>query len=874
LPSSRTPANPQGCAAGEKKNIPMIGIQIDQALIDKMVELAIIECAEELFSGDTRRMRQALLQGHCNDCRRVAASLARQISEYLGRVDRTVKSVYHYEPVEAPGVSPPENTPPYVGINLVVWVERKSAALSALLETLETVLKASQRNIGCADASPRCFSLDVKMVSDQEVQEQRGLGLLVERTFLRSTPVWRRSAQVKAARYEQPQTEQMQLILPETFDPELIPEGRLLEHALSIENIPQAERGVLEHHLTELKVVLLRRLISDQLAYINIAKMWFRVKDLAEIYRRKIGLGRIGGKAAGMLLAANILKEAGNEALRDSFYLPESFFLGSDVMYIFMAMNGLMYWNDQKYKPEEQIWEEYPQIKRDFEAGNFPPEILVELRNLLASIGNKPLIVRSSSQLEDNFGTAFAGKYDSHFCPNQGTPEQNLKALVLAIARTFASTLKPEALLYRRSKGLQDYDERMAILIQTVQGEDYGSYYLPQAAGVAFSRNLYRWCPQIRREDGFARLVWGLGTRAVERVGNDYPRPVALSHPTLQPDDSPEAIRHYSQQYVDLIDLQENAFKSLPVQQVLRPSYPGLRFIAQLEREGYLTTPRSRVMEDEVRWLVITFDELLRRTSFAATLSRMLRLLEEHYHSSVDMEFTLQISAPYPQPPQVKICLLQCRPQSFLKESQAVKLPTTLKEDDILFSTRFMVPRGYIAEIRHVLFVPHEAYYALDTEQARKNIGGVIGHVNAALPEKSFICVGPGRWGSLNTDLGVYVCYSDICNTAALVEVSGKGIGPAPEPSLGTHFFQDLMEAQIYPLAVNLDQADAAFQRAFFYDTPNHLAERSERDQSYCQSVRLIDVADYRPGHHLAVVMDDESGLAVAYLSPDGKQSP
>jgi hypothetical protein len=357
-------------------------------------------------------------------------------------------------------------------------------------------------------------------------------------------------------------------------------------------------------------------------------------------------------------------------------------------------------------------------------------------------------------------------------------------------------------------------------------------------------------------------------------VGNDYPRPVALSHPTLQPDDSPEAIRHYSQQYVDLIDLQENAFKSLPVQQVLRPSYPGLRFIAQLEREGYLTTPRSRVMEDEVRWLVITFDELLRRTSFAATLSRMLRLLEEHYHSSVDMEFTLQISAPYPQPPQVKICLLQCRPQSFLKESQAVKLPTTLKEDDILFSTRFMVPRGYIAEIRHVLFVPHEAYYALDTEQARKNIGGVIGHVNAALPEKSFICVGPGRWGSLNTDLGVYVCYSDICNTAALVEVSGKGIGPAPEPSLGTHFFQDLMEAQIYPLAVNLDQADAAFQRAFFYDTPNHLAERSERDQSYCQSVRLIDVADYRPGHHLAVVMDDESGLAVAYLSPDGKQSP
>ncbi len=852
----------------------MIGIQIDQALIDKMVNQAIIECAEELFSGDTRRMRQVLLQGHCKDCRHVAASLVRQISEYLGRVDRTVKAVYYYEPVETPEVSPNKIHEPYVGINLVVWVERKSAALSALLETLETVLKASQRNIGCADASPRCFSLDVKMVSDQEVQEQRGLGLLVEKAYLRSTPVWRRSAQVELQPpLKKVDTEQIKLILPEAFDPELIPEGRLLEHALSIENIPHEERGALEHHLTELKVVLIRRLISDQLAYINIAKKWFKVKDLAEIYRRKIGLGRIGGKAAGMLLAANILKEVGDDELRASFYVPESFFLGSDVMYIFMAMNGLMYWNDQKYKPEEQIWEEYPQIKRDFEAGSFPPEILIELRDLLASIGDKPLIVRSSSQLEDNFGTAFAGKYDSHFCPNQGTPEENLKALTLGIVRTFASTLKPEALLYRRSKGLQDYDERMAILIQTVQGEKYGRYYLPHGAGVAFSHNLYRWSPQIRREDGFARLVWGLGTRAVERVGNDYPRPVALSHPTLQPDDSPEAIRHYSQQYVDLIDLQENALKSLPVLEVLRPNYPVLRYIAQLEREDYLTTPRSRVMEDEVHWLVITFDELLRRTPFAATLSRMLRLLEEHYHSSVDMEFTVQILDPFTQPPAVQISLLQCRPQSLMKETQVGKLPSTLSNEDIIFSTRFMVPRGQVANIRHVLFVPPEAYYALDADQARKNSGGVIGRLNSALPDKSFICVGPGRWGSLNTDLGVYVCYSDICNTAALVEVSGKGIGMAPEPSLGTHFFQDLMEAQIYPLAVNLDEPNAIFKRTFFYETPNRMAERIKCDESYSRVIRLIDVADYRPRHHMELMMDDEAGLAVAYLIPDEQQS-
>jgi len=827
-----------------------------------------MECAGTIFAGDTLRMRQSLLQSHCEHCQLVAQNLARRLGEYLGQVDRMVKAVYHYEPMEETEKPPAENGDPYIGINLVVWVERKSAALSALIETLEVALKNSQVQITCAAASAKCFALDVRFVSDREVEEARGLGLLVRNANIRSMPVWQRNDQPAPTPAEK-EPEPLRVIIPEAFAPELIPEGRLLEHALSIENIPPQERGTLEHHLTELKVILIRRIISDQLAYISIAKRWFQVHHLAEIHRRKIGPGRIGGKAAGMMLAANILNEMGDDALRASFCIPESFFLGSDVMYIFMAMNGLLYWSDQKYKPEAQIWDEYPRLKQDFEAGKFPPEILVELQDLLQNVGNKPLIVRSSSQLEDNFGTAFAGKYDSHFCPNQGTLEENLNALSLAIARTFASTLKPEALLYRRSKGLQDYDERMAILIQVVQGEPFGRYFLPHGAGVAFSRNLYRWNPQMRREDGFARLVWGLGTRAVERVGNDYPRPVALSHPTLLPDDSPEAIRYYSQQYVDLIDLEENSLKSLPIKEVLRPNYPVLRFIAQIDRDGYLATPRSRVMEDEIGSLVITFDELLRHTPFAVTLSKMLRLLEEHYHSAVDVEFTVHVPDPFALSPPMQITLLQCRPQSLLKDTAPGKIPAHLENEDIVLSTRFMVPRGLIANIRYVLFVPPEAYYALPTERARKELGSVISQINAALPGKSFICVGPGRWGSLNTDLGVYVCYSDICNTGALVEISGKGVGVAPEPSLGTHFFQDLMEAQIFPLAVNLDEADAAFQRDFFYNTPNRLADWIRCSETTCQAVRLIAVADYRPGYHLDLAMDDDAGLAVGYLSRD-----
>ena len=287
-------------------------------------------------------------------------------------------------------------------------------------------------------------------------------------------------------------------------------------------------------------------------------------------------------------------------SIRACLHIPESYFLGSDVMYIFMAMNGLMHWNDQKYKTEEQIRTEYPQIQEQFRAGVLPPEVVKELRGILDRVGRQPLIVRSSSQLEDNFGTSFAGKYDSFFCPNQGSVEENLKALTTAIARTYASTLNPEALLYRRSKKLQDYDERMAALLQVVEGETFDHYFLPDAAGVAFSHNLYRWDPQIRRDDGFVRLVWGLGTRAVERVGNDFPRLVALSHPMLQPDDSPRAIRHYSQHFVDLIDLEANLLTTMPVGEVLKSRYPPLRFLAQIEQDGYLTSPLSRILEADM----------------------------------------------------------------------------------------------------------------------------------------------------------------------------------------------------------------------------------------------------------------------------------
>ncbi|OGO28220.1 MAG: hypothetical protein A2Z16_15880 [Chloroflexi bacterium RBG_16_54_18] len=653
-----------------------------------------------------------------------------------------------------------------------------------------------------------------------------------------------------------------------SFNPELAPQNMLFEQALAIEKMPAGQRIQQQARLKEIIVVLIRTMISDQLAYVKIAKEWFTVSDLTEIRTHKIGMGKIGGKSAGMLLAARILMETADEEIRSCIKLPESYFIGADLTYTFMALNGLMHWADQKYKLEDQIRSDYPRIKQEFLKGEFPPDIIEKFRELLDGIGNQPLIVRSSSLLEDNFGTSFAGKYESHFCPNQGNAQQNLLDFCRAIIQIYASILNPDALLYRRARGLQDYDERMAVLIQTVQGEQQGRYFLPHASGVGFSRNLYRWSPQIRRADGFVRLVWGLGTRAVDRVDNDYPRLVALSHPLLWPESSTKSIRHYSQQFVDLIDLPDNQFKTVPVKEVLNSRYPVLRYIFQVDQGGYLAPIRILLSDVNKDNLVLTFEELLRRTPFARRMSAMLQLLEKHYHSPVDTEFTLEILEPESPTPEVRISLLQCRPQSHPEESDS-RLPQDLNEGDIIFATPRMAPEGRINGIRYVVFIPPEEFYALPSLASRANVSRYISILNGKLRSESFICVGPGRWGTNNPDLGVRVTYSDIYHTRALVELTGKNIGGAPEASFGTHFFQDLVESNIFPLAVYLEDEGAVFNHEFFYQTSNSLNEFMSVDGDCGRCLRLIRVSDFRTAHHMELVMDADSGRSVAFLEPD-----
>jgi len=652
-----------------------------------------------------------------------------------------------------------------------------------------------------------------------------------------------------------------------SFNPELAPWDMLFSQGEEYESYPPEKRAKVQHHLTEIIVVLMKIMISDQLAFVNLAKEYFTVADLKEIRRRRIGRGKIGGKAAGLMLAWKILQQEDPDAeydVRPCLAIPDSYFIGADVFYDFLSDNNLYDVMNQKYMTREEIDAGYERVKELYSRARFPDDVVNRLREVLIEVGNSPLIVRSSSLLEDSFGTSFAGKYDSVFCPNQGTHEENLQAVLDAIRHVYSCVVRPEVLVYRQTKGLIDYDERMAILLQKVEGEPRGRYFFPMLAGVGFSSNPFRWNRRIRREDGFLRLVFGMGTRAVDRVANDYARMVALSHPTLRPEGSPKEIRWYSQRFVDVIDLEDNYFKTLPVREALSNSIRGIELLTSVDQGDYFEPMSSIVDVGDPDRLILTFDGLLRNPDFVKLMKTVLKRLDATYHQPIDIEFTVDIVKNRPKP-EFQLHLLQCRPQSYEAESER-PLPADVPDTEKVFSANRLVPHGLVQRIEYVVYVDPHKYYEMSDSHLKLELARLIGRINKVLEGQRFILMGPGRWGSSNIDLGVKVTYAEIYNTSMLIEIAlTRGDQPV-EVSYGTHFFQDLVETHIYPLSLYPDDPTTIFRTKFFTESTNVLTKILPGEERFQDLVRIIDVPAESDGRMLEVAMNADEDEAFGYL--------
>jgi hypothetical protein len=607
-------------------------------------------------------------------------------------------------------------------------------------------------------------------------------------------------------------------------------------------------------------------LIGHHPVFTRLSDRYLTLDDLFAIRNRLIGAGRIGGKAAGMLLARRILLTEKDEMgidFAERLDDHDSFYIGSDVFFTFLVNNDLFRLRLHLTCNSATSQEEFQEIEQRFLAGYFPTTIQEQFRAMLDYYGQAPIIVRSSSLLEDSFGNAFAGKYRSLFCANQGDPEARLAEFMRAIKLVYASALNPDALCYRSKRGLGENDEQMAILVQRVSGMPYQHYFFPTLAGVAFSHNLYAWNDRIDTRQGIIRLVFGLGTRAVERVASDYPRMIAISHPSLRPEVGARVAK-YSQRYVDLLDLEANQFVSRFLPDVLVDArYPKLHLFVSTMRDNDPYDPVAERVEGSADRWVLTFNNLIRRTDFVPFMGNILAKLEEAYGQPVDVEFTASVDAGE----RVRVNLLQCRPLSLPGSLTDVSVPTSLEPEQILFRAHRMICGGVVQRIRYILYIDPRRYNQLGLE-AKKSLGRLVGQINRhpAIRDERMMMMGPGRWGTSNIALGVNVSYADIDNAAVLVEVALEEAGHVPEVSYGTHFFHDLVEDQIIYLPVYPEDASAQFQRQFFETAPNVLLELLPHAGEYESVLRLIDVPKATGGAFAQVVADPQCRDAACFF--------
>lgn len=584
---------------------------------------------------------------------------------------------------------------------------------------------------------------------------------------------------------------------------------------------------------------LSRVLIGREKRMLALVKEYFSLEDLVEIKKRLIGTGFIGGKSVGMLLARNILRKDPAFDWNAELELHDSFYIGSDIFYSFMVQNG--WWKLlMAQKTEEGYFEVARELKAKMLHGVFPDEVKEQFQLMLEYFGQSPIIVRSSSLLEDAFGNAFAGKYESYFCTNQGTPEERYRYFEDAVRKIFASTMNEDALTYRQQRGMAQQDEQMALLVQRVSGSHRHHYFFPDLAGVGLSYNTFVWQKGMDPKAGMLRIVFGLGTRAVNRVENDYPRIVALDAPLMKPYSKQEDIKRFSQNEVDLLNLKENNFQTLPAADLMNDdieTHLDLIATRDLAAAEYL---QSLGRQAKDTW-ILTFDELLTSTPFAKVMSNMLSKLEQVYRYPVDIEFTVNFNAQ--GKPQIN--LLQCRPFQTKGHYSRVELPEKINKSKILIrqEANFMGGSVYQA-ISRIILVDPRGYARLHLPE-KHEVARLIGKLNKQIGRREVmptILLGPGRWGTTTPAMGVPVTFSEINNITAIGEIAYQDGSLIPDLSFGTHFFQDMVEMDIFYIAIYPEKEGVVFNAAWMKKQPNILTDLMPDAGRFAEVVYVYDV--------------------------------
>ena len=458
---------------------------------------------------------------------------------------------------------------------------------------------------------------------------------------------------------------------------------------------------------------------------------------------------------------------------------------------------------------------------------------------LLEYYGQDPIIVRSSSILEDGFGNAFAGKYESVFCANTGTLEERLEEFENAIRQVYASSMSLSALDYRKRRNLAGRDEQMALLVQRVSGSHYDQYYMPCAAGVGYSYSPYRFLPSLDPEAGMLRLVMGLGTCAVDRTEGSYPRLVNLDRPEATTATTISEKHQFSQRKLEVVNKDKKRLEQITPDQI-ENKLPRFLCNALLEHDfeaeqrlGELGRSRS------VRF--ISCKGLVNNREMMRQLQEMMQTIQAEYQQPVDIEFTLNLDGTG----EYMINLLQCRPLQVFRDTGEVFIPDTLPPERILMDLE-NASMGLSREVPldMIVYVDPAAYYNLPYNE-KDSVAKAVGNINWKYrgAGKHMMLIVPGRIGTSSPELGVPTTFADISEFEVICEVAESSAGYNPELSYGSHIFQDLVEAQILYTAVFEGGQTKSYHPESLMSLPNQLGELFPELEKLGPVIRILDVS-------------------------------
>ena len=528
----------------------------------------------------------------------------------------------------------------------------------------------------------------------------------------------------------------------------------------------------------------------------EMVKKHFTPEDYFAVRDHMIGTGMIGGKACGMLLARAIVRNREPD-ISEVLEPHDSFYVGSDLYYTYIVDNNL--WD---YRVRQRTDEGYFTLAAEFADklmnGTFSDGMREQFVRIIEYYGQDPYIVRSSSILEDGFGNAFAGKYESVFCINRGELQDRLDEFEKAIKTVYASTMSLSALDYRKRRGLDKRDEQMALLIQRVSGSYYGPYYMPCAAGVGYSYSPYRIMKDTDPSAGMLRLVMGLGTSAVDRTEGSYPRIVNLDMPEKTSYSSSADKHRFSQGKAEVISMTEQKLVRLPFDKIA-PDIPQYLEKILLEHDydaEYALRESGRPRDVKF----ISCKGLVANQTLMEQMKRMLRCIQDEYDYPVDTEFTINIS----ESGEYSVDLLQCRPLQIQKGKTGTMVPADIPERRILLESRgASMGMSKASELDLIVYVDPVKYYEMSYKD-KDSVARLIGRINWHCRDlgKHMMLIVPGRVGTSSPELGVPTAFSDISAFEIVCETEESGAGYNPELSYGSHIFQDLVEAEILYTAV------------------------------------------------------------------------